>query len=69
MTSEIALNIIGFLGALFGLALSIFVLIFPLLLIYAIYRAIKGIMTHNAELKRRYENGNQNPENRWTDGQ
>ena len=29
---------------------------FPFALIYAIYRAVTGIMTHNAELKSRYGN-------------
>ena len=36
----------------------VILLAFPLAIIYAIYRAIIGIMTHNAELKSRY--GNQN---------
>ena len=52
------------LPAIFGF---LFVIGIPLLFIYVIYRAIKALMTHNAELKNRYvNNGNQNSENRWT---
>lgn len=45
----------------------VILLAFPLAIIYAIYRAVIGIMTHNAELKNHYgNNGNQDTENRWT---
>ena len=47
------------LPAIFGF---LFVIGIPLLFIYVIYRAIKALMTHNAELKNRY--GNQNREER-----
>lgn len=67
MTSNIVGFIIRTLIGLFGLAISLFMLALPFLIIYVIYRAIKGLMTHNAELKSRYRNnGNQDTENRWT---
>lgn len=58
INKEIALFILGLLGSLFGLAMSLLVFALPFLFVYAIYRVIKGIMTHNAELKSRYGNRN-----------
>ena len=57
MTKEVAeivmplLFIIG--SILMDVALLAVIVGMPLLIIYAIYRAIKGLMTHNAELKAR----------------
>lgn len=53
------------LPALFGF---LFVIGIPILVLYVIYRMIKGLMTHNAELKRQQDNDRDrqnNPENRW----
>ena len=49
------------LPAIMGFA---FVVGIPLLFIYAIYRAIKALMTHSANLKRQQDNDRwNNPEN------
>ena len=47
---QIFLNIANLLISLVGISL-------PFLIIYTIYRAIKGIMTHNAKLKQQYQVG------------
>lgn len=70
MTSDIVLFIIRTLIGIFGLAMGLLIIALPFLFVYAVYRAIKALMTHNAELKNRYgNNGNQDTENRWTSGQ
>ena len=56
MTSDIVGFIIRTLIGLFGLAMTLLVIALPFLLIYAIYRAIIGIMTHNANLKNQRDN-------------
>ena len=49
----------------YAIAVIIFILIFFIGIPYYIYRLIKGIMTHNAELKYKYsQKNNQNTENR-----
>lgn len=61
---ETAFTLIEAGGALIGLILSIlFVLLLvamPLLIILAIYKAAKNLMTHNAELKNKDWNDPQN---------
>lgn len=57
------LNIIGILGALFGLAMTLLVFALPFLFLYAVYRVIKGLMTHDANLKRQ----NQRDNDRWNE--
>ena len=49
-------NIIGISGAFFGLAITLLMFASPFLMLYAIYRAVKGLMTHNANLKRQRDN-------------
>ena len=56
--------IAGILGVSIGIIVTIieialFLAIYlgiPLIIIYAIYRAVKGLMTHNANLKRQRDN-------------
>lgn len=45
--------IVLFAPGLLGLIIPAIVIGMPILIIYAIYRAVIGIMTHDAELKRR----------------
>lgn len=52
--------ILDLIPALFGLILSLFMLALPFLFLYAIYRVIKGLMTHNANLKNKDWNDPQN---------
>ena len=49
-------NIIGISGAFFGLAITLLMFASPFLMLYSIYRAVKGLMTHNANLKRQRDN-------------
>ena len=57
--------ILDLIPALFGLIRSLFMLALPFLLLYAIYRAIKALMTHNANLKNQQNNDRwNNPESR-----
>ena len=63
-------NIMDIVFGIIMLAFDLFVMCFPLVILYAIYRVIKGLMTHNAKLKSQYGNKPpQDPENRWTSGQ
>lgn len=56
----IVLKIIGvILAGSVMIGFDLLMIALPFLLIYAIYRAIKGVMTHNAELKNRYGNRNE----------
>lgn len=67
---EIAEKGIELVAVLLTLAFDLLMVAFPFLLLYAIYRVIKGLMTHNAKLKSQYDNKPpQDPENRWTSGQ
>ena len=50
---EILVTIIGLLARLTLLAFDLLMIALPFLFVYAIYRMIKGLMTHNAELKER----------------
>ena len=55
---EILIEILALCGGIVGATLAAIIplaiaLGIPLLIIYAIYRAIKGLMTHNTELKAR----------------
>ena len=55
---EILIEILALCGGIVGGTLAAIIpltiaLGIPLLIIYAIYRAIKGLMTHDAELKAR----------------
>lgn len=62
MTSDIVGFIIRTLIGIFGLAMGLLIIALPFLFVYAVYRVIKSLMTHNAELKSRY--GNRNPDDR-----
>ena len=44
---------IGFIFGILTLAFDLLMVALPFLFLYAIYRVIKGLMTHNAELKAR----------------
>ena len=44
-------NVIDIIGIAIPIVFLIFVITFPFLVLYAIYRLIKSLMTHNAELK------------------
>ena len=44
------------------LAFDLFVIALPFLFLYAVYRVIKGLMTHNANLK------NQRDSDQWRNG-
>lgn len=46
----------------------LFVIGIPILLLYVIYRMIKGLMTHNAKLKRQNQQDN-NHWNNWNNPQ
>ncbi len=46
-------NIMDIVFGIIMIILDLFVICFPLLILYFIYRLIKGLMTHNAELKAR----------------
>ena len=66
----IVLKIIGtILAGIVMIAFDLLMIALPFLFVYAIYRAIKGIITHNAKLKSQYPDRNQDTENRWTSGQ
>ena len=54
MLKKIIMGIVIFLVLGFtGLLPAVIIFGFPLALVYAIYKAVIGIMTHNAELKER----------------
>lgn len=61
----------GLIGTIISIILPLAILLgVPLVIIYAIYRAVKGIMTHNAKLKSQYgDKPPDPPENRWTSGE
>ena len=60
----IVLKIAGtILAGIVMIAFDLLMIALPFLFIYVVYRAIKGLMTHNAELKSRYNDRNQPPEN------
>lgn len=44
-------TLIELIGGLLILAVDLLFIALPFLFLYAIYRVIKGLMTHNAELK------------------
>lgn len=46
-------NIMDIIFGIIMLAFDLLMVALPFLFLYAIYRAIKGLMTHNAELKAR----------------
>ena len=60
-------GLVGIIIAIIKIALTLFICLgIPLILIYAIYRAIIGIMNHNAKLKKEQENNDwKNSQNRW----
>lgn len=49
-------NIMDIIFGIIMLAFDLLMVALPFLFLYAIYRAIKGLMTHNAELKARERN-------------
>ena len=51
---QIGLHLLNFVVLLVGFAVILIIVVgIPLIIIYAIYRAVKSLMTHNAELKER----------------
>ena len=51
---QIGLHLLNFVVLLVGFAVILVIVVgIPLIIIYAIYRAAKNLMTHNAELKER----------------
>lgn len=67
---EIAEKGIELVAILLTLAFDLLMIAFPFLLLYVIYRVIKGLMTHNAKLKSQYSNNpTKDPKDRWTSGQ
>ena len=53
---NIIILLFGLLGILLEIAIVVFILALPLIIIYAIYRAVKELMTHNANLNRQRDN-------------
>lgn len=47
------------LAAIFELAIVILIIAMPIIIVYAVYRGIKELMSHNAKLKRRQDEENQ----------
>jgi hypothetical protein len=58
---ELAFRLIGL---LLMLAVGLLIIAMPLLIVFAIYKAIKSLMTHNANLKNQQGNDRWNPESR-----
>ena len=51
---QIGLHLLNFVCILAGFAIVLVIVVgIPLIIIYAIYRAVKSLMTYNAELKER----------------
>lgn len=48
-------NVIDIIGIIVPIIFLLLIIAFPFLSLYTIYRMIKGLMTHNAELKARGE--------------
>lgn len=55
-------KILDLIPAIFILIFDLFVIALPFLFLYAVYRVIKGLMTHNAKLKSQQ---NQQNNDRW----
>lgn len=68
---QIGLHLLNFVIILAGFAIGLVIAVgIPLIIIYAIYRAVKSLMTYNAEPKSRYNQGQEDTtETRWTSGQ
>ena len=49
-------KLLDIIPVIFVLAFDLFVIALPFLFLYAVYRVIKGLMTHNANLKNQRDN-------------
>ena len=60
-TMQLGLHLLNFVCIVAGFAVALVIMVgIPLIIIYAIYRAVKNLMTYNAELQSRHHQGQEN---------